>query len=239
MSLDYALYPNPITENPNDCKAVIKNKKVLHIDDIIEKMKDKGLSLDDSNIECVVKHYTETIIDTLSEGYTVSTPVMRISPTIRGIFLDKDDAFNPERHKIDFEITIGKALHFDTSEINVNKVKAERKAPVIMKVSDYFSETINTKISPNGTMEISGLDLKINTEEKDEGLFFVTNKMTIKAKKFYHNRNTYLVAKIPSELKGEHCKIMINKRYPCCNDLVSTTYDIEFIISPPCLGNCK
>lgn len=239
MSIDYALYPNPVTENPNDCRAVVKNKKVMRIDDIIQKMIDDGIHLNESDIECIVKQYTATIIESLSNGYSIATPVMSINPKIKGNFLDESDNFHPDRHKIDFDITLGKALHFDTKDMSVNKVKAHEKAPVIMEVSDYFSETVNTKISPNGSIEITGLNLKIDKTKEDEGLFFISDEMIIKAEKFYHNRNTYLVAKIPSALKGKSCKIEVKKRNPCCPELLSYTYDIEFIVTAPCLSNIK
>ncbi|TAJ03406.1 DUF4469 domain-containing protein [Marinilabiliaceae bacterium JC017] len=230
MGLLYALYPNSLTENPDDRRAVIQKKKVLTIDDLIKKMTGRGLTLTDTEALSVLNEESHAILDSLKQGYVVVTPLMTITPSIRGTFMGDDDEFDPSRHSIEFNVRLGNSLKFDTNEIELQKIKTPIKSPVILEVKDHFSETQNKCITPKGTLELRGIDLKVNTEVDDEGLFFHVNGTTLRADIYFNNTNTLLQVKVPAELTGTNCQLEVRKRFRFNQKLYASIFDNEFII---------
>ncbi|TAJ12555.1 DUF4469 domain-containing protein [Marinilabiliaceae bacterium JC017] len=231
MELKYALYPNPLTLDPNDCRAIIQNRKIITWDELIKRKTSRGLTLTDTEVKSVMNEESHAIIEFLLDGYTIVTPLVTIKPTIRGKFNDSDDTFDPERHSIEFNAKLGKDLKLDTSNMKVQKVKATIKSPMILEVEDHFSETQNERITPNGTLNIRGVDLKLNTSAEDEGLYFKFDGTTQKAEKYFSNTNSSLLIKVPNILaEGSSCTLEVRKRYKDNKQLYKFVYDIDLLI---------
>jgi len=230
MGIDIALYPNYLTEDEKDCFAMIQNKQVLTQEKLIQRMTGRGLSLLDTDVKKVMEEEVIAMIDSLREGYAIETPLMTITPTIRGKFDHKEDVFDPARHSIEFIVKLGKAVEVDKDKIAVRKVKATVKTPMILKVEDHFTETFDERLMPGGTVSVRGIDLKVNETADDEGLYFKVNGTVLKVEKFFNNTDSHLQVKVPNALAGETCTLEVRKRYPRSKQLHNFIYEVGFLI---------
>jgi hypothetical protein len=141
-----------------------------------------------------------------------------------------EEAFDPEKHEIKFNVNLGRGIEVDTNKIEMQKVPAPVKTPLVFSVFDRFSETTDSELSVNGTIEIIGKDLKVNTDAADEGVFFIdSNNAEVKASRFYSNTDKELQVRVPELLTGGY-KIEIRKRYGSAKKLYKHSFIPELTV---------
>ncbi|WP_421919159.1 DNA-binding domain-containing protein [Marinifilum sp.] len=170
----YTLYDNKLTQdNPDDCMAKSVNSVVKTEEDLFKSLTAPGSILKDVEVKAVKSEIWKTIISFLEEGYGYRDENISIRLDISGKFEDKDDRFDPDRHKVNISIVPGKSLKKACKEIKPQFVKATSVKPEIESVYDWISDTSDDVLSPGGTLEISGEDLKIYTQPTGQGVFFI------------------------------------------------------------------
>ncbi|TRX72505.1 DNA-binding domain-containing protein [Carboxylicivirga sp. M1479] len=232
MAIEFALFKNHLTQTEDDCFAIVQNRQVIYREGLINRMTGRGLALLDTEVDRVLKEEAYAIKDLLLQGMTVETPLVTITPVVKGAFENEDDVFDPERHSIEFNVKLGDNLKIDTSLIDVTKVKPSQKSPLILNVEDRFSDTANMQLTPNGTLVVQGIDLKVITENDDEGLYFKINSNEVKADKYFNNTDSKLEVKVPLSLEaGSTCQLEVRKRYKGNKKLYIFKYNVDFTVA--------
>lgn len=229
--LKYSLFPNHLTsDDPDDCVAHIQERRIVTQQELISEMTGRGLSLTDTEIERVFNEFKHVLNKHLQEGHSINTDLFTIMLSIKGAFENDEEVFTHEKHSIRFNVNLGRGIETDTTLIKTQKVPAPVKSPLIFSVHDRISETTDSRLTINGTIDIFGTDLKVNHEVADEGIFFMSDKKATKADKIYQNSDKQLQVRVPKLATGSTYTIEIRKRYRGNKQLYTHLYNTDLIV---------
>lgn len=230
MSLKYYLVDNKLTPDPEDCVARTTEVRIISFDELLKIMTSRGLTLTDTEVMGVFNEFLHAVNDALQNGYAVSTPFVKIKPGIVGVFLNKDDVFDPSRHAVRLNVTLGSDIKIDQKGIKAEKVKAESHNPEIVSVKDYQTQRENEAISRNGTVEIKGTDLKIDPDDVEQGVFIINNGQEVKVTTYMHNKPSLVIFLVPGDVPDGEVLIQVRNKQNGSNTLRQGTYEISLAV---------
>jgi hypothetical protein len=210
--MKFFLIPTKLTNNPNDCVAKVTQQEVVDYSEIIARATRRGLTLTDTEIISVTNEINYSIIDVLNSGKAVDTPFARFRLSIGGVFKDENDVFDPSRHYVKINCSVGKDIVVDLTKINLEKVKHEISTPYIEEIMDYSTLEINSILTPSGAAEIKGEMLKIDMVDVLQGLFLKRNGTTIKVETIIRNQPSDLIFNIPATLTAGEYQLEIRNK---------------------------
>lgn len=224
--IKYALFLNHLTDAEGDCMALVQERRTITLPMLMNEMTGRGKSLTDTQVMSVMNEFQHVVMEHLSQGDSISTDMFSIMPAIKGKFEDSNDSFDAKRHHVAFNMKLGKTWSVDTAQIELHKVATPIKTPMIISAEDRLSDTVDENVSPNGTLDLRGIDLKINEDAVDEGIFFVVNQTETRGTKYYTNTDKRLEVRVPVLKAGDVCSLTIRKRYRNNKQLHVFTYDM-------------
>lgn len=171
--MKYYLVDNPITPDPTDWRAVTQHDKAYTTDDIIEMIDHRKVGLSRSQIEAVLEEYGVALAFVLARGGKVLTPLFNVTPTVAGVFTDKQDRFEWGRHGVNIKVQAGTLLQKVANQITPEKVSNSKPAPVISAFFDKGSQTTDERLTPGKIARITGLQLKFDETDPKQGIFFI------------------------------------------------------------------
>jgi len=210
MTLKYSLAENLLTEREDDYSAHAHAAASLDIEAVIQRMLQRGTTLTRTDILAVWNAICETVKDVHLEGNTVNTPLFNTSFSISGVFESPLDSFDPNRHKLNINVTKGAVLRDAEKNVRVEKTNVPSPMPQIQEVKDSISGTVNEKFTPGGVVEVRGYNLRIDGDDPKCGLWFIDeNGNEIKAETIIENKPSRILAMIP--------------------DLTATSYQVKLV----------
>jgi hypothetical protein len=223
-NLEYHLVDNNLTERPDDMMAVTVPNGTLDKEGVIDAILKRGTTLTRTDVVAVANAMEEVITDAAENGITINMPLFNTSFSISGVFEGAMDSFDPNRHKLNVNIT--KGVKMRNAEKKVKLTKSYTKAgpvPEVMEVKDTMSGTVNSELTPGGMIEIYGRNIKIDGENQDCGLYFVAADGTAtKAAHFAVNKPTTIVAAIPATLASGAQQVKIFTQFSGGSNLLKT-----------------
>jgi hypothetical protein len=213
MGMKYSLTENMLTERPDDYSAMAHAVSSLDTEAIIQRMLNKGTTVTKTDILAVLNSFYEVIRDAHLEGHTVNLPLINTSFSISGVFDGPLDTFDPNRHKLNINVTKGTILRDAEKNVKVEKTNVPTPLPQIQEVKDSISGTVNERFTANGVVEIRGYNLKIDGDNPKCGLWFVDESGNeTKAQTIIENKPTRIIAMIP-DLKPGNWQVKVVTQY--------------------------
>ena len=210
MPIQYALYPNPLTDGSDDQRAVIQNQESRTTEDIINEIVGRGSTVTRAELLAVIEEYEATITKFVANGDRVNTPLVNISSSISGIFANTDDHYDSRRHQIKLNVNPGLRLKEAIEDMTTQKVNARQRRPQVTMVEDHMSGTKNDKITPGGMLKISGSLLKYNPEDIEQGVFLMaTDGSETKLGPVIRNKPSTLIITVPDGLPTGNYKLEV------------------------------
>jgi len=196
MPIKYALFENNLTSDPDDFAAHVEITATANMETIAQHMLDQGSTVTSADILAVLEDAIKACEALLLEGYSVNLGgLVRLQPSIKGIFHGANDKFDPSRHRVDVGATPGTRVRNKIRhDGKVKKDEAIMPLPDLITFQDVISHTTNTTATPNGIGTIIGHRLKFDPNQPDEGIFFKVAGMPPEIKVTYVQRN------MPAEL---------------------------------------
>lgn len=173
MSMKYYLVDNLITPDPTDWRAVTQHDKTYTMEDLLEMIDFRKVGLSRSQIEAVMEEYGVVLAFILSQGGKVITPLFNITPTVGGVFTDKQDRFDKSRHSVNLRIQPGTQLQKVTGQIEPEKTSGSKPVPVVGTFFDQGSQTTDQQLTPGKIGRIGGTQLKFDPADAQQGIFFI------------------------------------------------------------------
>ncbi len=198
--LEYFLILNKMTSDPIDCRAQPVTPGSKNEEDIIDYMVDRGSTVTKAEAKATLEEFGGALIFMLKEGYAINTSLIKIVPSISGVFTDSDDVFDPTRHKVNLNIKAGDRLVGVPSLIKVKKIEANVALPSPKDLVDIASGTQNSKLTPGGIVKVTGKRMKIRPEEPEQGVFLVNGAQTLQVGTLVTNRPSELVFVLPDTM---------------------------------------
>lgn len=171
--MKYYLIDNAITPDPTDMRAVTLHDKSYTMNDILEMIDYRKVGLSRSQIEAVLQEYGAALAFILTQGDKVLTPLFNITPTVSGVFTDKQDRFERGRHGINIKAKAGTQLQKVADLIVPEKISSSKPAPLIDSFFDKGSQTTDERLTPGKMARISGIQLKFDEEDPQQGIFLI------------------------------------------------------------------
>lgn len=159
--------------------AVVTPKETYTIADVAERMAAEGCAVRPATITLVISEFAELVAKLVAEGRAVNVGgVVRFAPAIRGTFTSEDDAFDPARHQVVVNATVGSRLRTAAAESSVQRVQPVI-LPKIESVVNVHTAEYGT-ICSRGQFIVFGERLIWDDSQPDEGFFI--NLMGIETK---------------------------------------------------------
>lgn len=201
MALRYGLVPNHLTDDPNDCMAVATDNDTVSVDSIVEKMIGKGSTVTKAEALSVIEEFEYAVVDAIQKGNNVNTDLFKIYPSVSGVFTDKQDGFDSQRHAVRLNLNPGKRLNEAIGNIELKKVDISSPGPVLQQFINLKNNVINESFSPGQIVSIKGSNLKFNAEDEEQGVFFIAaDGVETKASNVIKNKPSELMFFVPESL---------------------------------------
>lgn len=177
MALQYYLIPNHIRSDADHYLAISKHSKSVTLDDVFDRMTREGSTITKAEALAVFEEITQRITEFVQEGYSVKTPLVNIRSDVSGKFIDDEDNFDHERHKVKINVSVGKRLRAISSDIKPVKISSQKRLPEPTSYIDSRSGTVNELITPKEGAKLTGSLLKFDEDDPEQGIYFI-NKET-------------------------------------------------------------
>ena len=211
--LKYSLNENPLTERPDDYSAMVHAVGSFDMEAIINRMLASGTLVTRTDVVAVMNNFQETVTAIVSEGGVVNTPLFNTSFSISGVFDSPLDTFDPNRHKLNINLTKGTTMRSAEKLVKFEKTNTSTPLPQVQEVKDSLSGSINEILTINGVVEIFGYNLKIVGDDGECGVWFIHEDGTRERMQIMiENKPSRIIGMIPNLLPGIW-RIMIVTQY--------------------------
>lgn len=204
--MKYYLVDNPMSKEPGDYRAQVTNCEAVTEDEIFDYIIRKGSGIAIAEVMANYQEIIEAHEYFLKQGYGINTTFINARPTIRGVFKDKNDSFDPSRHQVKFKLRLGKYYDQTTLDVKIEKVEQESNIPVLNELEDITSGTVNEILTPDGVAVLKGLRLKFAQEDPNQGISLsAADSSTIRVSKVVTQRSSQIVFIVLADLTtGEY-----------------------------------
>ena len=219
-----------LTNGSGAYTAKVRPLKSAELDDVIERMVQRGSMLLKADIMNVLEEYQTAVETMVLEGTAVSTPLANYSTSIRGLFDGRRDVFDKERHELVARVNAGKRFR-ESIEKNgeVHKVSVSKRTPAPLEVIDETTGETDTVLTPGKIGRLLGEHLKFDEADQNQGLFIRNNGTTVRVTTIARNMPSELIFEVPETLvPGEHTLEVRAKLYGS-NDVRSG--ELEFPVT--------
>ncbi|MCB9418639.1 MAG: DUF4469 domain-containing protein [Ardenticatenaceae bacterium] len=174
MPIQYALFENNLTSDPDDYMAMVQPVGTADLDMIIERMIQQGSTVTKADTLSVLEDYFTAIESMVVEGMTVITPLANFGASIKGVFNGQTDSFNKARHQISPTVNPGKRLRGVMAQKGQPvKKEAGKPMPNPLAFVDIASDSRNSTLTPGGMGQVAGHRLKFDAADPEQGVFLV------------------------------------------------------------------
>jgi len=112
------LYPNLLTEDPNDFSARVISERTLNVKEICKEAVGRGGAATTSEaMEHNVNLFLKEMGYQLSDGYSINTGYFVASSLIKGVFNSPTETFNTDKHAIMYQFNQGDLLRKELSSV--------------------------------------------------------------------------------------------------------------------------
>lgn len=173
-SVPYVLYPNALTDEPNDHWACVISRGAADLDAVIDRMilQDGSIAVR-AEVLSTLEDFFRAVEDLLVEAYTVCTPLATCRLSIRGKFAGAGDSFDPQRHQVVARASTGARLR-RTVPPRVVPVKDSLGLYVPQPESylDAGSGSENASLTALNIGMLTGRHLRFDPADEEQGIFF-------------------------------------------------------------------
>jgi hypothetical protein len=174
MTVQYVLYENHLTSDPEDYSARVLPSGSADEEIILETMIQRGSTVTRADIVSVLTDYFSTIESLVLDGYNVNTPIANFSISIKGLFSGLGDGYDQARHQISPVVNPGSRLrHTIRNRAQVTKQETLLPKPNPVEYLDVSTTTRNHLLTPGGFGKLGGHRLKFDPGDPAQGVFFL------------------------------------------------------------------
>ena len=176
------LYDNLLTPDQNDFTARVSSERSLSVADICHSAATRGgADVSDAAMSHAVELFLKEMAYRLCDGFAVNTGYFTAMPVVRGVFLNPNETFDPQRHTLQFQFTQGELMRREIEDVEVKIMGVAETGLYIGQVEDMKSRTVNEVLTPGFNLRVTGTKLRVVGDKPGVGIFFretVTNTAT-------------------------------------------------------------
>jgi nucleoid DNA-binding protein len=235
------LFPNLLTEDPDDFYAKVISERTLGISDICESAVTRGNAPTSAEaMKINVELFFKEMEYQLKDGYSINTGYFSAFPQIKGVFRNAKDKFDRMRHAIYFLFTQGEILRRGLDEIEVEITGTGETGIFISETVDVKTGSVNDRITPNRNLRIRGSKLKLAGDNPDVGVYFVNEatgeQIKVEADEIVDNKPSELVIVAP-QLEAGLYLVQVSTQYAGSSTLLKEPRTVSFDKTLTVAGN--
>ena len=167
------LYDNLLTPDPNDFTARVSSERSLSVADICHSAATRGgANVSDAAMSHAVELFLKEMAYRLCDGFAVNTGYFTAMPVVRGVFLNPNETFDPQRHTLQFQFTQGELMRREIEDVEVKIMGVAETGLYIGQVEDMKSRTVNEVLTPGFNLRVTGTKLRVVGDKPGVGIFF-------------------------------------------------------------------
>ena len=167
------LYDNLLTPDPNDFTARVSSERSLSVADICHSTATRGgADVSDAAMSHAVELFLKEMAYRLCDGFAVNTGYFTAMPVVRGVFLNPNETFDPQRHTLQFQFTQGELMRREIEDVEVKIMGVAETGLYIGQVEDMKSRTVNEVLTPGFNLRVTGTKLRVVGDKPGVGIFF-------------------------------------------------------------------
>ena len=226
------LYDNLLTPDPNDFVARVSSERSLSVADICHSAATRGgADVSDAAMSHAVELFLKEMAYRLCDGFAVNTGYFTAMPVVRGVFLNPNETFDPQRHTLQFQFTQGELMRREIEDVEVKIMGVAETGLYIGQVEDMKSRTVNEVLTPGFNLRVTGTKLRVVGDKPGVGIFFhetATNTATkVDEGDIVVNNPSELMIIIPALPAGTY-QLEITTKYSTGNKLLKEVRSAVF-----------
>lgn len=226
------LYDNLLTPDPNDFVARVSSERSLSVADICHSAATRGgADVSDAAMSHAVELFLKEMAYRLCDGFAVNTGYFTAVPVVRGVFLNPNETFDPQRHTLQFQFTQGELMRREIEDVEVKIMGVAETGLYIGQVEDMKSRTVNEVLTPGFNLRVTGTKLRVVGDKPGVGIFFretATNTATkVDEGDIVINNPSELMIIIPALPAGTY-QLEITTQYSTGNKLLKEVRSAVF-----------
>lgn len=227
------LYPNLLTEDPNDYVARVISERSLNVKQICKEAVGRGgAPTTAAAMEHNVNLFLKEMAYQLCDGFSVNTGYFTACPLIKGVFNSQNETFDSAKHSLMFQMNQGEFLRKEIGNVQVEISGVGSSSIKIDEVIDIKTGSVNDLLTPGKGLRIYGFKIKVGGNHPDNGVYFINQSSNVRTKvpndEFITNNPSEVVVEIP-ELPAGTYKMEITSQFNTgpvyLNDPRTSTYD--------------
>ena len=226
------LYDNLLTPDPNDFTARVSSERSLSVADICHSAATRGgADVSDAAMSHAVELFLKEMAYRLCDGFAVNTGYFTAMPVVRGVFLNPNETFDPQRHTLQFQFTQGELMRREIEDVEVEIMGVAETGLYIGQVEDMKSRTVNEVLTPGFNLRVTGTKLRVVGDKPGVGIFFretATNTATkVDEADIVVNNPSELMIIIPALPAGTY-QLEVTTQYSTGNKLLKEVRSAVF-----------
>lgn len=226
------LYDNLLTPDPNDFTARVSSERSLSVADICHSAATRGgADVSDAAMSHAVELFLKEMAYRLCDGFAVNTGYFTAMPVVRGVFLNPNETFDPQRHTLQFQFTQGELMRREIEDVEVKIMGVAETGLYIGQVEDMKSRTVNEVLTPGFNLRVTGTKLRVVGDKPGVGIFFretATNTATkVDEADIVVNNPSELMIIIPALPAGTY-QLEVTTQYSTGNKLLKEVRSAVF-----------
>lgn len=201
------LYDNPLTEKEGDFVARPVIKTSLYNKDIAQRIVEKRTEYRLETIINILDLADQEKAIAVAEGNSVIDGMGQYMVNVIGVFDAVTDLFDRAKHALGISYNPGKVVRNMLADTEVKISKEAATGPIIGKVTDVKTGSLNSRITAGKVLKINGANLKIVGDEAKTGVYFVSESdptKTFKSEMLVDNNPSEVKAEIPALANGQY-----------------------------------
>lgn len=210
---------------------VSTSKFTLKHDDIARRIVADGSEYKRGSLVSIFDRYDEEVLRALSEGYSVMSGNIQLTPTIQGLFAGDTAKFDPSEHKVTCTVILTKAMREAMKKIHVNIIGVKGHGASIGLVTNTTTREIDGQIEEGNILILDGKKIKVTPDDDPAcGVFFVpengneirvTHHLTL-------NDPTRIICSVPRVISGTNYRLQVRTRFSSGGTLLKEMRTIEY-----------
>lgn len=208
--LNVSLYDNPLTPEPDDYTGKVQLNGVYTNQTVAARIVQERTEYRLETIVNILNLADDVKRNALSAGYAVNDGVSQMYPSVSGRFVGAQAQFDSKVHSVNVTMTSSASLRLAMATTSVVVQGVATTGPVINKVTDVYTDSENSSITPGRNLKISGLRLKIAGDDPAVvGVWLVsaldsTQRTQVDSRDLVDNNPSLLTIIVPALAAGDY-----------------------------------
>jgi hypothetical protein len=225
------LYDLKLSEREDDRMGRVLTEKSLTEDDLIKLAVNRGTDINPETLRASIKILKEIAIREIANGASVQFGLGYFALDVRGVFLGDHARWDPKVNSLHTKVTASAELRSAVQNAHVEVIGMASTGPVINSVTDVTSDTVDTRLTPGGGVNLTGVKIKIAGPDATNGIVLIGSDGTeidVVESKILVNEPSRISFILTTELPKGKYRLTLTTQFSASGTLLKKPRTFEF-----------